>query len=247
MRRAAGIGWRILLGGFLLVGCRNLTLPTTPTTLTWLNETTIEYFLDLAFGAEYGVSTNLLRTWHTPLRLVIHGDPAPEDLSAVSQVVEELNVLLQNTEIRLQPTDPDPNVRIRYIDQAGFDWYAPPHARRYAGYVVVRWNEVSQIEEADILIRKSLSPTRRAHVLREELTQALGLLNDSYVYPQSIFYQQFSETTAYADIDAAVLRIWDLCYPLVGYSEEQVRRILYRTLYRARTTWSAPADAVSTP
>lgn len=239
MSNRVRVGWCLILSSFMLVSCRNLTLPTTPTTTDWLDETSVEYFLELAFGAEYGEPTNYLRIWHTPLRLAIHGDPDAADLAEVERVITDLNGLLTNTQLILSPTDPNPNVRIRFVDQEGFDWYAPPEARSYSGYVVVRWNTRSEIEEADILIRQSLTPARRAHVLREELTQALGLLNDSYSYPQSIFYQQFSETTDYAAIDQAVLRIWDLCYPLIGRPEEQVRRILYRTLHEARSTWTA--------
>lgn len=231
------VRWCLILSSIVLMGCRNLTLPTTPTTTEWLDETSVEYFMELAFGAEYGQPTDYLRIWQTPLRIAIHGDPQPTDLAEVERVMSELNGLFSNTQLILTPTDPNPNVRIRFVDQEGFDWYAPPHASTYSGYVVVRWNTRSEIQEADILIRKTLTPARRSHVLREELTQALGLLNDSYSYPQSIFYQQFSETTDYAAIDRAVLRIWDLCYPLVGRPEEQVRRILYRTLYQARSTW----------
>jgi hypothetical protein len=45
------------------------------------------------------------------------------------------------------------------------------------------------------------------HLLREELTQSLGLFNDSYKYENSIFQQRWTTTTEYADIDKKIIQI----------------------------------------
>jgi hypothetical protein len=47
------------------------------------------------------------------------------------------------------------------------------------------------------------------HLLREELTQSLGLMNDPWDYPESIFYQGWSTTTEFAPIDIYLI---DLLY-----------------------------------
>ena len=47
------------------------------------------------------------------------------------------------------------------------------------------------------------------HLLREELTQSLGLFNDSWKYPESIFYQGWSTVTEYSDMDK---RLIDMLY-----------------------------------
>jgi hypothetical protein len=47
------------------------------------------------------------------------------------------------------------------------------------------------------------------HLLREELTQSLGLTNDSWKYPESIFYQGWTTTTTYTEMDK---RLIDLLY-----------------------------------
>lgn len=39
------------------------------------------------------------------------------------------------------------------------------------------------------------------HLLREELTQSLGLFNDSPKYRESIFYDGWTTTTEYSDLD----------------------------------------------
>ena len=45
------------------------------------------------------------------------------------------------------------------------------------------------------------------HLLREELTQSLGLKNDSYKYENSIFQQKWTEVTEYAPIDIKVIEM----------------------------------------
>jgi len=43
------------------------------------------------------------------------------------------------------------------------------------------------------------------HLLREELTQSLGLCNDSWKYKNSIFYQGWTTTTEFAPIDRELI------------------------------------------
>ena len=48
---------------------------------------------------------------------------------------------------------------------------------------------------------------RQRHVIREEITQSLGLFNDTYDYPESIFYQGYSEQTSFASIDEEIIKL----------------------------------------
>jgi len=43
------------------------------------------------------------------------------------------------------------------------------------------------------------------HLLREELTQSLWLCNDSWKYPESIFYQGWTTTTEYSEMDKKLI------------------------------------------
>lgn len=64
-------------------------------------------------------------------------------------------------------------------------------------------------------------------MLREELTQSLGLARDSNLYPESIFQQSFStKTTDYAPIDRDLIRL--LYHPemKVGLNRDEVDNLL---------------------
>ena len=56
-------------------------------------------------------------------------------------------------------------------------------------------------------IERTSTNDGQKHLLREELTQSLGLCNDSYDYPESIFYQGWTETTEYAEIDKELIQM----------------------------------------
>jgi hypothetical protein len=75
------------------------------------------------------------------------------------------------------------------------------------------------------------SLNEQKHLLREELTQSLGLARDSYLYSDSIFQQAFStKVTKYAQIDKDLIRL--LYHPemSVGLNANQVDSILRKIL-----------------
>jgi hypothetical protein len=63
----------------------------------------------------------------------------------------------------------------------------------YSGYMYVDTDRSNSFEEK--------------HLLREELTQSLGLAKDSNRYPDSIFQASWTATTEYSDIDKDLVRL----------------------------------------
>ena len=58
---------------------------------------------------------------------------------------------------------------------------------------------------ANLFVLKTQAEIYRRHLLREELTQSLGLMNDSNQYPESIFYAPWTDVTVFADIDRMLI------------------------------------------
>ena len=76
------------------------------------------------------------------------------------------------------------------------------------GFFWVNWRRSGEIFRANILITtEGVTPQERAHLIREELTQSLGLMRDSNRYPESIFFQGWTDVTRYTDLDKAVIEI----------------------------------------
>ncbi len=172
------------------------------------------YFLEVALGSEFGNADPLIRRWERPLRLTIEGD-TPEVLLVEAQtVVDELRELVPQLDIRWVEALEDANVHIFFGPYKEYaSRYAPRAAqrlRRNWGYFTVQWFANRQgIERASLYVdtHRARDDDQRRHLLREELTQVLGLMADSKRYPDSIFYQHWSTTTAYSELDKQLIKM----------------------------------------
>jgi hypothetical protein len=57
------------------------------------------------------------------------------------------------------------------------------------------------------MVRTGNDTQAQRSILREELTQSLGLYNDSWKYPNSIFYQGGNDVTEYSDLDKEIIQM----------------------------------------
>ena len=125
-------------------------------------------------------------------------------MDTLSQVISELNELTGGLELEL--VQENANIDIHFEPESKFPSILPDYVPGNTGFVLVWWHG-SEIYEATILIASDQGVIHRSHLIIEELTQALGLLRDSYSYPESIFYQDWSLVTEYSDIDREIIRI----------------------------------------
>ena len=63
------------------------------------------------------------------------------------------------------------------------------------------------ISVAWLVVDSGLRGDRRQHVIREEITQIVGLPRDSWTYPESIFHEGESKTTEFTELGKAVIRL----------------------------------------
>jgi hypothetical protein len=185
----------------------------------------LDYFEEIAFGAEYGGSPNaVLHRWTTNPSIHVNGTPSASDHATLTQVMGEINALTGG--IRLQTTTGAGDIEIYFVPQADFPRYEPSYVPGNVGFVWLTWNQTQRITQARILVSSNLSQSNRDHVIREELTQALGLLRDSDLYPSSIFYGPPSSATTYAPIDRAVIEMLHRPEIAPGMSPNRARNIL---------------------
>jgi hypothetical protein len=169
-------------------------------------EAELAYFAEIAFGAEYGGSANpLLHRWEVSPSIRVHGAPSAVDQAMLTQVMDEINALTQG--VRLQRTDGAGEIDIYFVPQADFPQYEPNYIPGNSGFVWVWWDQPQRIVRARIMVASDISQEGRSHVIREELTQSLGLLGDSRRYPESIFYASPALIGSYAPIDRALIEM----------------------------------------
>ncbi|BAU41752.1 DUF2927 domain-containing protein [Leptolyngbya sp. O-77] len=219
-----------IVGGISAIGDRvGAILNPGPAPLA-ITQADIDYFTEVALGSEWGNNAPLIRRWNTNLRIRVTGTRTAEDDATIRQVMQELNELLNGSGVQLVRDDRNPNVEIIYAPESQFRQLEPNYVPGNLGFFWVRWNS-SVINYARILITNTNRVTQRerSHLLREELTQVLGLMRDSNRYPNSIFYQGWTDVTEYAEIDRTLIRM--LYHPQLrpGMTRSQAVAVL-RTL-----------------
>ena len=187
------------------------TVTTTTTTSTTLpgggyDEAALDYFRVIAGSSEFGGSEGVLHRWTADLRIAVFGDPTAADRGALAEVIDDLNEIIDTVDVAV--VDSDPNIEMHFVPVDEFAAIEPGYVEGNMGYVYIWWDGQGAVYSGRVLISTTgLTPDERAHLIREELTQGLGLLNDSWDYPESIFYQGWTDTTEYAPLDRLVIEM----------------------------------------
>ena len=195
----------------------------------------IDFFKQVALGAEYGTSAKVTKKWNSPMRLYLAGETHEVLTQELDDIIESINSLMEADFYIERVNDSiDSNFYV-YLGQAEDYARRFPYTRELLetndGLVTVLLNEKHQITKGEVFVdlyRTSLAEQR--HLLREEITQGLGLLNDVPYYPTSIFYRDHSVITEFMRNDKEVIRL--LYHPQMasGLNEEAVD-IVARTIF----------------
>ncbi|MEZ4226500.1 MAG: DUF2927 domain-containing protein [Polyangiaceae bacterium] len=153
----------------------------------WVKEVTL--------GPEFGGSGKVCSRWATsPTLSVMQGDASVrQDLV---DLVPILNGLLANSGTQLElVTDQNDaaDIKVYYAPLASFDSIAAnngfPYVQGNWGYFYTFWNGAHEITRGYVMLATDkLSGDTLRHFTFEEVTQVLGLSNDSAYFADSIFY-----------------------------------------------------------
>ena len=162
-----------------------------------------------------------------PIYYRLIGDYTTEDKTVLQKLSIELNQINGFPGI-YETSDPtQANMDLTFLSRDDMDARTSHSGSGFDGYVTYYWyNDTHEIHYADILYCTDMEGSLRAGVLCEELIQSLGLSNDSYTYPDSLFYQGYSEISWPAPIDWLLVEL--LHHPDLqpGMDEQAVRQIL---------------------
>ena len=185
----------------------------------------IDYLTEVGFGVEYGSSSTVLHKWTEDVNLRIYGSPTPTDIATLTQVVSELNELISGIELTLN--DGPGDVEVHFAPESQFQSIEPHYIPVNYGFFRVWWDHEGAIYRGRILVAsEGITQPERSHLIREEVTQSLGLFRDSWNYPDSIFYQGWTATGEYASIDGPTIRLLYQPQLLPGMTKLEVRNLL---------------------
>ncbi len=185
----------------------------------------IDYFLEIALGSEFGRASPVVRKWVRDIRIGVIGSPTNQDRTTLNRVIEDINTIIGTRKLRID--EQRPNVEIYFVPESEFRIYEPNYRPTNFGFFWIWWNGSFEITRSRIMISTDrITPEERSHLIREELTQILGLMKDSWTYRESIFYQGWTDTTAYAEIDEISIEILYRSEILPGMTKREVEEVL---------------------
>lgn len=186
----------------------------------------IEYFTEIALGVEFGDEIPVIKKWTDNIRIKIIGKPIEADMQIINSIISDLNYLIG--EIKIKLVDKKENLTITFSPENQFKAIDQNYVPTNYGFFWALWHDDNYvIYESHILISSAgLTQQARSHLIREELTQSLGLMNDSNKYHNSIFYQGWTDVTEFSKIDKSVIKLLYLKNIKPGMSKEQVLGVL---------------------
>ncbi len=203
--------------------------------LTDYDREVIHYFKEIALGFEFGNASEITRKWKTGMKIFVGGEVTKELADELERIEIEINLLSRDG--FTMETVQDSAQSDFYIYLGSGEKYAEiyPSQTDYIksnwGLFTVSWKNQSQLISGHMYVDiYRAGPTAQKHLLREELTQSLGLARDSYLYPESIFQAEWTTTTEYAKIDRDLIRL--LYHPdmKTGLNAVQVEDVLTKIL-----------------
>ena len=170
-----------------------------------------DYFNSIAKQSEFNGPCPIAR-WTSNMKIYVEGRKPSYLINELDRIVGELNDIINPIDIEIVDNKTESNYVIYLMSGKEYARIQPAavnHIDRNWGLFYV--NSGREIKRGNMYVDldRCTSITGQKHLLREELTQSLGLKNDTYDYPKSIFYQNWTETTDFAPIDR---RLIDMLY-----------------------------------
>ena len=175
------------------------------------SDKTKKYFNEICYGSEFSGRSKITKKWKKDLKIYVEGNKKSFLITELNTIVRELNSIIDPIDITIVDSKSKANYIIYFCSGSEYASVEPAAKGRTNNnwgmfFVSSRNGEIfSGTMYVDVYRCKTYSSQK--HLLREELTQSLGLMNDSYSYSNSIFYQGWTETTSYAPIDIEIIEM----------------------------------------
>ena len=204
----------LLLASLLVVSCKkDEEVPV----LSEYQESVVEYFKEIALGYEFSADQAVTRKWKSPMKLFVGGVKNDTYLQeTLSWAIAEINNLATDgfyIEITSDSSASNAYIYFGAVNQF-LDMFPEEEGVLTTGdngLSSVWYNWRNFIVQARIFVEVSTSTKEQQRsIILEELTQSLGLGNDSPLYPLSIFYETATDggyVQEYSAMDKDLVRL----------------------------------------
>jgi len=177
-------------------------------------EDVITYFNEVCLNAEFVNSGDpcVVQKWMIPISYSIFGDYTPEDISALSIFLDQLNGINGFPGIAQADDTQNANLRIHFCTQEELIRLLGENFTNVDGGVTF-WYMDDEIYDAIICCRTDLDQHLRNSVILEEIYNGLGPVQDTSLREDSIIFSGFSEPQELTPVDELILKL--LYHPMM--------------------------------
>ena len=166
-----------------------------------------EYYNEITKKSEYGSEHGGIK-WKNDVKIYLEGDTASDEVkNEIDLILKDLNELIETINISIVNNKADAN---SFLYIGDFDTFKSKYNINVSGGMVgyatlFRYKNI--VVKSGIFISNKISGIELKSVLREEITQSLGFTNDSWLYPDSIFYEGGSRQYKFSDLDKKIIKL----------------------------------------
>ncbi|MDO8308078.1 MAG: DUF2927 domain-containing protein [Actinomycetota bacterium] len=207
---------------------RSRTRTLQASTSSGASQEAIDYYISVALGCEYGCDglPGAVRRFTGPVEWSVDGSVGDADRLTISAIVADWNAACPATPVSVATAATTNPVRLHLVPLDQMATAVPQYVAGNWGFFWYWSNGDGSLQRGEVVVATDISQSARDHLLREELTQVMGLSADTDGYPDSVFYGPWTETPAYSALDRELIRIH--CLPVIrsGMTADEVRRAL---------------------
>lgn len=199
----------------------------------------INYFEEVALGFSGSTTTKITRKWKEPMIVYMNPKASSSLQQELKKVVSEINTLATDGfEIEITEDSLLSNFDILIGTAKEYYKIYPSQGdttSTFAGNYFIYWHNKSDLFYGNMFIDQSQrNSAYHNFLLRRLLTGAIGLTNQSYEYPESVFNQEWRVVNKYQRIDRDLIRL--LYHPDMntGWSGEVLRNKLLTILIKEK-------------
>ena len=176
------------------------------TNLIFSQDPITEYYDEITKKSEYGTEHGGIK-WKNDVKIYLEGDIASDEVkNEIDLILGDLNELVESIHISVVNNKKDANSFLFIGDRDTFiSKYDIDYKGSFVGYASI-FRYGSTIVKSAIFISNKISGIELNSVLREEITQSLGFTNDSWMYPDSIFYQGGNIGCKFSELDKKIIK-----------------------------------------
>ena len=200
-------------------------------------EALLPYYKEVALGAEHGTVDGKLHKWVRPILLYVRPSSDAEKYEYyIQELIARIEAIPGFPGVTRVVNAEAAELTLEFVTAAEMNEITGQYNDPALGYAHVSWyNSTGALFSGSIFIVREAESSEAdvLHALTEEFTQALGLLNDSYKYSDSIFYQGYSVITEFSPEDLIVLKLHYAVEFSAGMEYDDISAIVNRKAHGA--------------